>query len=126
MSMLDALAQLNIKPAEMPTDCISRTDRTLAHAVIHCGDFSVKLMWSNQHWYPVLYHMDKLRMSFEPETDISIALRKAELIAVAAAVSGAANVLARTINSMPIWARLPAWQAFAQANPVAAETQSAL
>ena len=82
MSMLDALAQLNIKPAEMPTDCISRTDRTLAHAVIHCGDFSVKLMWSNHHWYPVLYHMDK-RMCFEPEKDLSLAFRRAESIAVA-------------------------------------------
>ena len=117
--MLDALAQLNIKPAEMPADC---TDYGTSFV---CGDFSVKLMWSNHRRYPTLYQLDKLLMSFEPETDISIALRKAELIAVAAAVSGAENVLARTINSMPVEARLPAWQAFAQANPVAAATQSA-
>lgn len=78
MPMLDALAQLNIKPTEMPTDCISRTDRTLAHAVIHCGDFSVKLMWSNHRRYPALYQLDKLLMSFEPETDSSLAFRKAD------------------------------------------------
>jgi len=119
MPMLDALAQLNIKPAEMPTDCID------CGMWVICGDFSVNVTWFNHRRYPVLFHLGKQIMCFEPETDSSLAFRKADLISVAAATSGAKHVLARTINSMPIWARLPAWQAFAQANPVAAATQSA-
>ena len=117
--MLAILAQLNIKSAEMPADC---TDYGTSFV---CCDFSVKLMWSNHRRYPTLYQLDKLLMSFEPEMDLSIALRKAELIAVAAATSGAKDVLARTIYSMPVDARLPEWQAFVQANPVSAPTQSA-
>lgn len=118
-SMLDVLAQLNIKPGKMPADWADYGTSFI------CGDFSVKLMWSNHRRYPTLYQLDKLLMSFEPEMDLSIALRKAELIAVAAATSGAKDVLARTINSIPVEARLPEWQAFAQANPVSAATQSA-